>query len=728
MYSAKQHISVSKIYRQLLRDFRDVIGYVEASAFRKRWLHSTGLDAQRIIGVIDITMREIGLGKSAIIGFTLAEEIAQGRLTLAEVEKNFDAHTSVIAKGLHNASELYTKGMAVETENFRKLLLTFAEDVRVILIMLAERLYVMRNLQYNSDENARMSIAREAAYLYAPLAHRLGLYAIKTELEDLSLKFTNPDIYHEIAHKLNESKASREAYIQSFIEPVKQELEKQGLKFSIKGRTKSIHSIYNKIKKQNTTFEGIYDLFAIRVILDSVDDPKVEKSECWNVFSVITDMYMPNINRLRDWISMPKANGYESLHITVKGPEDKWVEVQIRTRRMDEIAEKGVAAHWKYKGIKSEGAGMDDFLKTIRAILENPDANAAEMMDDFRLNLYDQEVFVFTPAGELHKLPAKASVLDFAYHIHSKLGDKCVGAKVNGKNVPIKYQLRNGDQVEILTSPTQKPSQAWLSLVVTSKARSKIRQAIKEQQYKDAEFGKEQLNRRLKNWKIEYDEGMVSRVSLKMGYKSVNDFFQDIAQYRVDLLSVRDVWNELIHRDEQQESETVSADGYVKQGATPTDDEGQRIKAEDVLTIGQGLKNVDYKLSKCCNPIFGDKIFGFVSVSGGIRIHRVDCPNAPQLIERFGYRIVPARWEGKSAGAQYAITLLVYGHDDIGIVTNITQVINKEKGTLLRSISIDANDGIFKGQLTIMVDDVKQLDGLIKKVGAIKGVSHVERG
>ncbi len=726
MYSSDEKLGLPRVYRRFLSNHSDVVDWHEARAFRREWLHSNRDEAQRQLSIIEIAMDEIGLGRSAVMGIVLADEVAAGRLTLNDVQKNFNASTFVIVKGLRNAERLYTKGMAVETENFRKLLLTFAEDVRVILIMLAERLHVMRTLQNNPDEKARISIASEAAYLYAPLAHRLGLYAIKTELEDLSLKFTNSEIYHQIARKLNETKAAREAYIHSFIQPVKLELEKLGYKFSIKGRTKSIHSIYNKMRKQNTTFEGIYDLFAIRVILDAPDDPKAEKAQCWNVFSVVTDMYMPNINRLRDWITMPKANGYESLHITVRGPQDKWVEVQIRTKRMDEIAEKGVAAHWKYKGIKSEGAGMDDFLKTIRTILENPDVNAAEMMDEFRLNLYDEEVFVFTPAGELHKLPAGASVLDFAYSIHSKLGEKCVGAIVNGKNVPIKYKLKNGDQVEVMTAPIQKPNQAWLSLVVTSKARSKIRQALREQQYKDAELGKELLTRRLKNWKLEYDEGMVSKISLKMGYKSVNDFCQDIALNKVDLLAIRDYWLEIQRREEQAENTSVSADGYVK-NIPAVNDETRTTRSEDVLTIGQGLKDVNYKLSKCCNPIYGDKIFGFVSVSGGIHIHRADCPNAPQLIERFGYRIVPARWEGKAAGAQYPMTLMVYGHDDIGIVTNITQVVNKEKNTLLRSISIDANDGVFKGQLTVMVDDVNQLDGLIKKISAVKGVSHVER-
>ena len=727
MYTSTDNPSLSALYLRFLRSHADTIPWQDARKLRKQWLRADYKTAQNQLAVAQIAADEIGLGQSALQAIMLANEVQENRIDISQVELNFTPSTALIVKGLINASALYAKGMAVETENFRKLLLTFAQDVRVILIMLAQRLHVMRTLQHNHDEQARAAIAREAAYLYAPLAHRLGLYAIKTELEDLSLKFTNPEIYHQIAQKLNETKAEREKYIQAFIQPVKQELQKLQYKFTIKGRTKSIHSIYNKMRKQNTTFEGIYDLFAIRVILDAPDDPKTEKAQCWNVFSVITDMYTPNTSRLRDWITVPKANGYESLHITVLGPAEKWVEVQIRTHRMDEIAEKGVAAHWKYKGIKSEGAGMDDFLKTIRTILENPDVNAAEMMDEFRLNLYDEEVFVFTPKGELHRLPAGATALDFAYSIHSHLGDKCVGAIVSGKNVPIKYKLRNGDQIEILTSPQQKPSQPWLDIVVTAKARNKIRQAIREQQYRDAETGKEQLTRRLKNWKLEYDEGMVSRISLKMGYKAVNDFCQDIARGRVDLLEVRDQWLEILQREQQADNTAVSADGYVKNAPAATE-QLTSGKQQDILTIGQGLKNVNYTLSRCCNPIFGDKIFGFVSVAGSIRIHRSTCPNAPQLIQRFGYRIIPARWEGKAQGAQYPITLLVFGHDDIGIVTNITQVVNKEKNTLLRSISIDANDGIFKGQLTVMVDNISQLDTLIKKINAVKGVTHVERG
>jgi len=548
----------------------------------------------------------------------------------------------------------------------------------------------------------------------------MGLYAVKTELEDLSLKYTNREIYKEIAQKLNETKRSRDKYIAEFIEPLNEKLKDIGYEFEIKGRTKSIHSIYSKIKKQNTPFENIYDLFAIRIILNTPIDK--EKAACWQAYSIITDMYQPNPKRLRDWLSIPKSNGYESLHTTVLGPQGRWVEVQIRTERMNEVAEKGLAAHWKYKGIKSE-SGMDEWLKNIREILENPDLNAVDFMDEFKLNLYDKEVFVFSPSGDLHKLPKGATALDFAFSIHTNLGTKCVGAKVNGKNVQIKHVLNNGDQVEVLTSPTQKPNPAWLNVVTTSRAKSKIRQALKEIEYKDAEIGRETMLRRFKNWKIDIDDGRISRLSKKKGFKTVSDFYQAIAQETIDIHDVRNAYLELENRDNTVGVEVRTAENFVQEISSIP----QTVSKEDVLVIGEDLKNVEFRLAKCCNPIYGDDVFGFVSVTGGIKIHRTDCPNAPQMISRFGYRIVKARWSGKSVGSQYPITLRVVGHDDIGIVTNITSLISKEKNVLLRSISIDSNAGLFQGNLTVMVSDNKELDSLIKKIKLIKGVKNVSR-
>jgi GTP pyrophosphokinase len=547
----------------------------------------------------------------------------------------------------------------------------------------------------------------------------MGLYAIKTEFEDLSLKHTNRDIYREIAQKINETKRSRDRYISEFITPLKAKLDETGFDFEIKGRTKSIHSIYSKIKKQNTPFENIYDLFAIRVIIDVPIEK--EKAACWQTYSIVADMYQPNPKRLRDWLSIPKTNGYESLHTTVLGPEGKWVEVQIRTVRMDEVAEKGLAAHWKYKGIKSE-SGMDEWLKSIREILENPELNAIDFMDEFKLNLYDKEVFVFTPNGDLHKLPKGATALDFAFSIHTGLGSKCVGAQVNGKNMSIKYVLNNGDQVKVLTSPTQKPNTAWLKIVTTSRAKTKIRQALKDVEFKDAEMGRETIVRRFKNWKIELDDGKLSRLAKKKGFKTVSDFYQEIAHEKLDMHSVRDAYLDLDKQTITEQTEARSAESFSTEINT-IEPSGK----EDVLVIGEDLKGVDFRLAKCCNPIFGDDVFGFVSVVGGIKIHRTDCPNAPQMISRFGYRMVKARWSGKSAGSQYPITLHIVGHDDIWIVTNITSLISKEKNISLRSISIDSNAGLFQGNLTIMVNDTNELEVIIKKIRLIKGVKSVSR-
>ncbi len=534
------------------------------------------------------------------------------------------------------------------------------------------------------------------------------------------MKYTDYITYKDIAHTLNETKRHRDAYIAAFIAPLKEKLTNLGYTFTIKGRTKSIHSIYKKMQKQNTTIDHIYDLFAIRIILDSA--PEKEKAECWQVYSVIADMYQPNPKRLRDWLSIPKSNGYESLHTTVLGPENKWIEVQIRTRRMDEIAEKGVAAHWKYKGIQAE-TGMDEFLKGVREILENPNVETKDAINDFRLNLYEHEVFVFTPNGDLYKLPQGATILDFAFAIHTSLGTHCVGGKIGGRNVPIKYVLRNGDQIEILTSPQQKPSQAWLQIVCTSKARNKIRQMLKEIENKDAADGRELLDRRFRNWKIEYNEGLICRLAKKLGYKVVTNFYQALSQGSLDIHNIKEVYLELERMDTVQDTTTtVSAENYTASYA-PIEN-----TARDELVIDRDLKNIDYKLARCCNPIFGDEIFGFVSVTNGIKIHRKNCPNAEQMKERFPYRIVPARWSGKAVGQQYPITLRVVGNDDIGIVTNITSLINKGGGMALRSISIDSHDGLFEGHLTLLVSDINQLEQIQKTISQVKGVKHIIRG
>jgi GTP pyrophosphokinase len=564
----------------------------------------------------------------------------------------------------------------------------------------------------------RLQIAAEASYLYAPLSHKLGLYKIKSELEDLSLKFRDRETYDLIKKKLNETKRSRDKYIAEFIAPIEKKLLALDLNFDIKGRTKSIHSIHNKLLKQKIEFEKIYDLFAIRIILDT--SLEKEKAECWQVYSLVTDMYQPNPKRMKDWLSVPKSNGYESLHTTVMGPEGRWVEVQIRTRRMDEIAEKGLAAHWKYKGVKGE-SGLDNWLSNVREVLEHKDSSPNDLIDDFKMDLYDDEIFVFTPKGDLFKLPRNATVLDFAFAIHTKIGSKCISAKINGKNVSIKYKLQSGDQVDIQTSPNQTPKQDWLNIAITGKARVKIKQSLKEQAAKQIEFAKELLHRRFKNRKIEEDEAHLMRLIKKMGYKNVTDFYADIANERLDVNRVIDNYLEQEKKDQEwMEHSERSVENY----SAPVPVE-EISKKEDILVIDKNLTGIEYSLAKCCNPIYGDKIFGFVS-SQGIKIHRLNCPNAPSMFKRFGYRIVQSRWAGKS-GASYPVTLKIVGNDDIGIVTNITSVISKENGTALRSINVDSKDGLFQGALTVMLSDTSVMDGLIKKIKAIKGVKQVSR-
>jgi GTP pyrophosphokinase len=475
------------------------------------------------------------------------------------------------------------------------------------------------------------------------------------------------------------------------------------------------------MKKQKCPFEGVYDLFAIRVILDS--EYEKEKQECWQVYSIVTDMYQPNPNRLRDWLSVPKSNGYESLHITVMGPQGKWVEVQIRTERMDAIAERGLAAHWRYKGIKQE-TGLDTWLTSVREALETADSSDLEVMDQFKMDLYEDEVFVFTPKGDLYKLPKGATVLDFAFLIHTKLGCSCIGAKVNGKNVPIKQVLHSGDQVEIMTQSTQTPKQGWLNYVVTSKARVKIKQALKEMAARQHTLAKEELERKMKNRKIEWDESIMMQLIKRMGYKIITDFYQSIANGTLDVNQIIDQYVEQQRRVLEPEATTHSAEEFTLQNMK-VDADSQ--PSDDVLVIDQNVKGLKFQLAKCCNPIYGDDIFGFVSVLHGIKIHRTDCPNAKDMRERYGYRIVKARWAGKSMGKNYPINLKVVGNDDIGILTNITSVINKEEGILLRSVNIDAHDGLFSGTLTVLVSDTSKLDALIKKLRTVKGVKQVSR-
>jgi len=640
-------------------------------------------------------------------------------MTLEKVNMQWGDDIGRMVNGLVKVSTLYGRQGVVKTDNFRRLLMTFAEDIRVIIIMIVERLTLMRAINHHPDEKFVSDTAFEANYLYAPLAHRLGLYKIKSELEDMSLKYTSRDTYTKIAHELNETKVARDAYIADFIAPLKTKLDATGLKYEIKGRTKSIYSIWNKLRKQHVELSGIYDLFAIRIILDVPLER--EKAECWNVYSIVADMYTPNPARMKDWLSIPKSNGYESLHTTVKGPGNKWVEVQIRTRRMDLVAEKGLAAHWKYKGIKSE-SNLDIWMNNIRDILETADG-PMELMKNFKMDLYDKEVFVFTPRGDLYRLPLGATVLDFAFNVHSKLGCTCVGGKVNGRNRKLNHKLHSGDTVEVTTAPGQMPKQDWLTFVVTSKARNKIRQTLNERANRASELGKELLQRRCKNRKIDLDEACLMRTIKKMGYRTVTDFYNAISDETIDVNDVIVTYEMIYNADRKAETERRSAGEFE---LIDNPEHKNDSATDDILIIGDNIKGINYRLSKCCNPIFGDDVFGFVSAEGVIKIHRNDCPNASHIRYKYPYRIIRTRWSGK-VGTHFAATLKIVGNDDIGIVTNITSIINKEKDVTLRNISIDSSDGIFSGFLVVGISDTESLNNLIKKIKTVKGVKDVQR-
>ena len=624
-----------------------------------------------------------------------------------------------VVHGLLNVAPLYKKQAAVENENFHKLLLTFAEDVRVILIMTVDRLALMRTINHHPNEKFVHEIASESRYLYAPLAHKLGLYAIKTELEDTSLKYLNRKVFSQIATRLNETKQERDQYVADFITPIDKRLREEGLKFELKGRTKSINSIWQKMQKQGVDLNGIYDLFAIRIILDTT--PKDEKRACWLAYSIVTDIYKANPSRFKDWITIPKSNGYESLHITVYGPGDKWVEVQIRSRRMDETAERGVAAHWRYKGIKSDG-DVDKWMNEVREMLEaSGQEGQMSLMHNMDTNLYNDEVFVFTPKGDLIRLPQGATLLDFAFHIHTRVGSTCMGGKVDGKNQKINYRLKSGDTVEVITSASQSPRLDWLKIAVTSKARNKIKNAINERRARQAQLARETLQRRFKNRKIVPDDATLARVIKKLGYKTTTEFYAAIQEDIIDVNTVVEQYEEIIAK--QNEATTHgTAQEFVLQQPSPQEDK----TSDDILTIGDDVKGVNYKLARCCNPIYGDKIQGFIASDGAIKIHRSDCKNLLHLKGRYPYRIIRTRWTGK-AGSQFVATLQVLGRDDIGIVSSITSVINKTDNCLLRSINIQSQGGLFEGVLTVNVNNITLLDDLTRKILNVKGVKQVNR-
>lgn len=732
-FNSDERTRLCRLYRELCATLDGGIDHAERRRIRALLAEAVGAGAlsrdrfgfNPLLSAMSTALalcRSVDADRNMVLAILLTRASRAGVVSEEKLTADWGADVARLVRGIDKVSGLYSRNASVESDNFRKLLLTFAEDIRVIIIMIVDRLALMRAINHHPAENLVRETAYEVNYLYAPLAHRLGLYAIKSELEDLSLKYSNRDVYSRIAHELNETKAKRDQYIAEFIAPVREKLEAEGLRFEIKGRTKSIYSIWNKMKKQHNTVDDIFDLFAIRIVIDC--PPEREKPECWLAYSVVTDMYRPNPGRLKDWLSIPKSNGYESLHITVYGPEDRWVEVQIRTRRMDAIAEKGLAAHWKYKGIKSEN-NLDAWMANVRDILEAAHTGPMELMRNFKMDVYAHEVFVFTPKGDLYKLPQGATLLDFAFHIHSKVGTQCVGGRVNGRNRKLNYRLASGDTVEILTSAQQEPSRDWLAIVVTSKARSKIRAVLKENENRSAETGKELLQRRFKNRKLDYDEANISRTITRMGYKDAITFFSALGSGEIEINDVVDTYLECLARaTKAEESERVSASTYMLQ---PTEEEAAAdAGAADVVVIGDNIKGINYKLAKCCNPIYGDDVFGFISSEGVIKIHRSDCPNAAHIRTRYPYRLIRTRWSGK-VGAEFVVQLRVVGKDDIGIVTNITSIINKEKSVSLRSISIDSNDGLFQGTLTVGIADTAALNQLIRKIATVKGVKNVER-
>lgn len=667
------------------------------------------------IAVAQIAAEEIGLGTTSIVCALLHDVVEDTDISLEDIEREFGKKVAKIIDGLTKISGVFDANSSIQAENFRKMLLTLADDVRVILIKLADRLHNMRTMNF-MPRDKQLKICSETVYLYAPLAHRLGLYAIKSELEDLSMKYMEPETYKFIATKLNEKKAEREHFVKEFVGPINKILAELDLNASVVGRPKSIHSIWNKMKKKGIPFEEVYDLFAIRIILDSL--PENEKSDSWKAYSIVTDLYRPNPDRLRDWISSPKANGYESLHTTVMGPKGQWVEVQIRTQRMNEIAEKGFAAHWKYKE-SSTDSGLDLWVSKVREMLSNPEANALDFLDDFKMNLFSDEIFIFTPKGDLIQLPVEATALDFAFEIHSDVGAKCIGAKVNHKLVPLSYKLQNGDQVEVITSGKQAPKEDWLNFVVTAKAKAKIKSSLKEERRKIAEDGKEILERKLKSLKITYNTDNILKLSYYFKLGSTQDVFYNVAKGLIDLKDLKEfaASEKIVEQKPAQETDNDQIQKLIKQVKT---------KDSDILLIGEDLQKIDYKLSNCCNPIPGDDVFGFVTVSDGIKIHRTNCPNATKLMSSFGYRIVKAKWTSQKQLA-FLTGLRITGIDEVGLINNLTQVISNDFKVNMRSITVDTDQGIFNGTIMVYVNDTHHLDNLIEKIKEVKGITEVVR-
>ncbi len=666
------------------------------------------------IDVAKVVVHEVGLGIDSVLAALLHNVHYQDPGSKI-IGSRFEKPVVSILEGMAKINAMGTDTVELHSENYRKLMLAMAGDVRVILVKIADRLQVMRNLD-SQPEEVRIKISVETSYLYAPLAHRLGLYYINSELLDLCLKHQNPEAYQTVSHRLKETDRERASFVAEFVKPIEAKLNSRGFSFDMKARTKSINSIWRKMQTQKVEFDEVMDLFAIRVILNS--ELATEKSDCWQVYSVVTEEYQSNPKRMRDWITIPKSNGYESLHATVLGPHGKWVEVQIRTRRMDEIAEKGLAAHWKYKGgtVTSE---MEKWLANVREILENPDLNMVDFIDDFKMNVYADEIFVFTPKGDLRKLPAGATLLDFAYEVHSGVGDRCIGGKVNGKNVTLRHKLHNGDQISVDTANHQRPKMDWLDFVVTSKAKNRIKASLNEEVKREAENGKEILLRKVKNWKIEYNDESIRKLLKYYKFKLAQDLYYNISVGKIDTLEIKDL---LVEKKEESAKQLV-ADMLPKEKIQ----ELEFSSGDDYLIIDNNLKNVIYKLAPCCNPIFGDEIFGFVTIGEGIKIHRSTCPNAPQMIERYPYRFIKARWQDTKKKSSFQATIRISGTDEMNIVGSISHVVSKDIGVQMRSINIDSNNGAFDGTLRVFVNGLDHLEFLINKLKSINGVVSVSR-
>ncbi len=723
----KENEVIVKAYRHLLRSCKVTLTKANRDLIREAF--NISLEAHKTmrrksgepyilhpIAVAQICAEEIGLGTTSIICALLHDTVEDTDITLELIKMKFGDKVAQIIDGLTKISGVFDQqDKSLQAENFKKMLLTLSEDVRVILIKLADRLHNMRTLESMSAKS-QLKIASETAYVYAPLAHRLGLYSMKTELEDLSTKYLDPDSYNYVKNRLQETKAERNKYIKKFIEPIQKALDENGVKYQIKGRPKSIHSILNKMKKQGVPFDEVYDLFAIRIIIDT--EYENEKSDCWKVYSTVTDFYTPNPDRLRDWVSIPKANGYESLHTTVMGPKGRWVEVQIRSERMDEIAEKGYAAHWKYKdGTQNNDNGLEQWLARVREMLENTDGSAVEFLDDFKLNLFAEEIFVFTPKGDLRKLPAQSTVLDFAFEIHSQLGAKCIGAKVNNKLVPITYKLGNGDQVEILSSTKQKPHEDWLTWVVTGKAKAKIRDYFKQERNQSVTMGKEILERKFKNAKIPFGSEALNAIMKHYKLASVTELYYQLVTEKIDRTKL-DVVSILEQENQKPVTEEVTAKPrYTTKPVT-----------KDAVIIGDG-DPVDYSFAKCCSPIPGDDIFGFVTVGEGVKIHRTNCTNGISLMSNYGYRIIKARWADSSLNSNksFLTSIKVQGIDSMGIVSTITAIISNQLQVNMKSINVTANEGMFEGNITLQVNDTNHLEELMNKIKQASQLISVTR-